>query len=170
MPERQEVLRTTLTTYFPMFIAVLSLVTSIYNGYLNGKFVDFIQRNVGRVEYMRTCKEIIESYYQVKARASVIRASAERGRAGGAAAPGMSPEQTEGINAVNRFAALGTYLANLRDETTRARYTQLSQMLEKIVSDAAQPPADLAKLFEPADRIFVEMNDDCVRSAQATPM
>ena len=27
--------------YFPMFIATLSLVTSIYNGYLNGKFVRF---------------------------------------------------------------------------------------------------------------------------------
>jgi hypothetical protein len=40
-----------------MFIATLSLVTSIYNGYLNGKFVDFIQRNAGRTEYLRTCKE-----------------------------------------------------------------------------------------------------------------
>ena len=34
--------------YFPMFIATLSLVTSIYNGYLNSRFVDFIQRNAGR--------------------------------------------------------------------------------------------------------------------------
>lgn len=170
MPERQEVLRNTLMTYFPMFIAVLSLVTSIYNGYLNSKFVDFIQRNVGRVEYMRTCKEIIESYYQVKARTSLIRSSAERSRVGGAPATGISPEQTEGVNAVNRFAALGTYLANLRDEATRARYTQLSLMLEKIVNESGQPSADLPKLFEPADRIFSEMNDDCIRSAQATPM
>ena len=41
----------------------LSLVTSIYNGYLNGKFVDFIQRNTGRTEYLRTCKEIIDAYF-----------------------------------------------------------------------------------------------------------
>ncbi len=37
-------------TYFPMFIAVLSLITSIYNGYLNNRFVDLIQRNLGRAE------------------------------------------------------------------------------------------------------------------------
>ena len=48
--------------YFPMFIATLSLCTSIFNGYLNSKFLDFIQRNTGRVEYLRTCKEIIDAY------------------------------------------------------------------------------------------------------------
>ena len=40
MSEREVTIRTAVVTYFPMFIAVLSLVTSIYNGYLNGKFVD----------------------------------------------------------------------------------------------------------------------------------
>ena len=54
--------------YFPMFIATLSLVTSIYNGYLNSRFVDFIQRNASRTEYLRTCKEIIDAYFQVKVR------------------------------------------------------------------------------------------------------
>jgi hypothetical protein len=44
MSEREVTIRTAVVTYFPMFIAVLSLVTSIYNGYLNGKFVDIIQR------------------------------------------------------------------------------------------------------------------------------
>ena len=47
MSEREVTIRTAVVTYFPMFIAVLSLVTSIYNGYLNGKFVDIIQRNFG---------------------------------------------------------------------------------------------------------------------------
>ena len=42
MSEREVTIRTAVVTYFPMFIAVLSLVTSIYNGYLNGKFVDII--------------------------------------------------------------------------------------------------------------------------------
>ena len=59
------------STYFPMFIATLSLVTSIYNGYLNNQFVDLIQRNVGRAEYMRTCKDVIDAYFQVKFRAAV---------------------------------------------------------------------------------------------------
>ncbi len=55
-------LRTVLLSYFPMFIATLSLLTYIYNGYLNNRFVNLIQSNVGRVEYMRTCKEIIDAY------------------------------------------------------------------------------------------------------------
>jgi hypothetical protein len=35
MSERETTIRTVAVTYFPMLIAVLSLVTSIYNGYLN---------------------------------------------------------------------------------------------------------------------------------------
>jgi len=87
MSEREVTIRTAVVTYFPMFIAVLSLVTSIYNGYLNGKFVDIIQRNFGRTEYLRTCKEIIDAYF-------------------------------------------------------------------------------FNKLFEPADRLFSDMNNDCVKTAQ----
>ena len=83
MSEREVTIRTAVVTYFPMFIAVLSLVTSIYNGYLNGKFVDIIQRNFGRTEYLRTCKEIIDAYFQVKFRAGLVSESSERDRAGG---------------------------------------------------------------------------------------
>src|SRR5258708_1258915 len=92
-------------TYFPMFIATLSLVTSIYNGYLNGKFVDLIQRNLGRAEYMRTCKEIIDAYFQVKFRAGLVSEAAER--AGGSSPAGGSGLEVDAANAVNKFAALG---------------------------------------------------------------
>ena len=43
MSERETRVRTAIVVYFPMFIAALSLFTSIYNGYLNSRFVDFIQ-------------------------------------------------------------------------------------------------------------------------------
>jgi hypothetical protein len=43
--ERESRIRTAIVLYFPMLIAVLSLVTSIYNGYLNNKFVMFGQMN-----------------------------------------------------------------------------------------------------------------------------
>ena len=72
MSEKQDKIKTALVTYFPMFIATLSLIAAIYNGYLNGKFVDLIQRNLGRTEYMRTCKEIIDAYFQVKFRAGIV--------------------------------------------------------------------------------------------------
>jgi hypothetical protein len=160
MNERESRIRTALVTYFPMFIATLSLVTSIFNGYLNAKFVDIIQRNVGRVEHMRTCKEIIDAYFQVKFRAGLL---AERS--------GAPPEQAEAANAVSKFAALGTYLANLRDDATRVRYTRLSQQLEEIVAGAPKAPAGgLGQRFEAADKLFAELNDDCVRFAKSAPM
>jgi hypothetical protein len=167
MSERETRSRTILITFFPMFIATLSLVTSIYNGYLNNRFVDLIQRNLGRAEYMRTCRDVIDAYFQVKFRASVVSKNRETASAGSA----MTSEQIEAANAVARLGALGTYLANLRDEAVRARYTELSMAVAKAVDDARQtPPAGLDKLFEPADRIFADLNADCVKTALDKPM
>jgi len=53
MAESEGKLRVLLITFFPMLIATLSLVTSIFNGYLNNRFVDLIQRNFGRAEYSK---------------------------------------------------------------------------------------------------------------------
>jgi hypothetical protein len=167
MNERETRLRTILLSYFPMFIATLSLVTSIYNGYLNNLFVNLIQRNVARTEYMRTCKDVIDAYFQVKFRASVV----SRNRDNASAGSGMTSEQIEAANAVARMSALGTYLANLRDDSVRARYTELSMAVDKAVNEARQtPPAALEKLFEPADRIFATLNADCVKTALDKPM
>lgn len=171
MSERETRIRTIVLAYFPMFIATLSLVTSIYNGYLNNLFVNLIQRNVGRAEYMRTCKDVIDAYFQVKFRAVVV--SRNRGNAGSGASTGsaMTVEQIEAANAVAKLSALGTYLANLRDEAVRVRYTELSMAVDKAVSDAKQtPPAEVEKLFEPADRIFATLNADCVKTALDKPM
>jgi len=150
-------LRTALVIYFPMLIAVLSLVTSIYNGYLNNRFVTLIQGNVGRVEYLKTCRDIIDAYFQVKFRTDLI-----RGQAG-------STAEVEARNAVSKFAALGTYLANLRDEDIRREYTALTKQLEGAVARAGAAPAD-AKLFDEADAMFGKLNDDCIKSAQSAPM
>jgi hypothetical protein len=140
-------------------------VTSIYNGYLNGKFVDIIQRNFGRTEYLRTCKEIIDAYFQVKFRAGLVSESSDRDRAGRVTS--ASAAQIDAASAVSKFAALGTYLANLRDEPTRQQYTRLSWELDKAVREAAKTsPTELNKLFEPADRLFSDMNNDCVKTAQ----
>ena len=157
-------------TYFPMFIATLSLATSLFNGYLNNKFVDIIQHNVERVEYLKTCKEIIDAYFQVKFRAGVISANAPRAAAAGAGnepAAAASGDQIEAANAVNRFGALGTYLANLRDDTIRERYTLLTLEIEKSVAQAARTPrGEIDKLFVAADGMFATMNDDCVKTAK----
>jgi hypothetical protein len=172
MAERQEQspFQRVVITYFPMFIAALSLCTSIYNGYLNSRFIDLIQNNTARVESLRTCKEIIDAYFQVKFRVGEISSDAERASSGGGAGgASAATAQLEAANAVNRFSALGTYLANLRDDATRERYTRLSQELEKIAGQAAHTPRNgLDKLFETADGLFGAMNDDCVRAAKNT--
>jgi hypothetical protein len=166
MAEREVRVRMAVIAYFPMFIATLSLVTSIFNGYLNNKFVDLIQRNFGRAEYMRTCKETIDAYFQVKFKAGLVSASGERERAG-TPNPNAAAEQIDAAAAVNKFAAIGTYLANLRDDAVRARYTELTHALERAVTEARRtPPADVGKLFELADNIFSELNSDCVKSAK----
>ena len=148
-----------------MFIATLSLCTAIFNGYLNMKFVDLIQRNTGRVEYMRTCKEIIDAYFQVKFRAGVINANATP--AVEAKTSAMSRDDMDGMNAVNKFAALGTYLANLRDDSIRMQYSELTTELEKVMIGAKRvTPAEFTGLFAKADRMFAGLNDDCVKSAK----
>ena len=158
--EREVRIRAAVVTYFPMFIAALSLLTSVYNGYLNSKFVDIIQRNVGRTEYMRTCKEIIDAYFQIKVRIGAV--SGDNASAS---------SRVEAANAVAKFGALGTYLANLRDETTRVRYTQLTSDLDKLSSDATHlSAADLGKRYEGPDREFDQMNSDCIKSAKELPL
>jgi len=148
-----------------MFIATLSLCTSIFNGYLNSKFLDFIQRNTSRTEYMRTCKEIIDAYFQVKVRAGAINANAAR--AGSADTRAVSNDDINGSIAVNKFAALATYLANLRDDTVRKQYTELTGELGTIMSNAMRaPPAEFNGLFVKADSMFAALNDDCVKSAK----
>jgi hypothetical protein len=166
MSERETTVRTVVVTYFPMFIATLSLITSIYNGYLNNKFVDIIQRNITRTEYLKTCKEIIEAYFQVKFHAALVSENAARDRASGARQP-ASVALIDAENAVNKFAALGTYLANLRDDTSREQYTHLSRELDKIMREAVNTPsAELDKRFEAANQMFTDMNNDCVKTAK----
>ena len=60
----------------------LELVTSIFNGYLNNRFVDLIENNVGRLEYMRTCKEILDAYFQIKVKAGGLSAIGDARRRG----------------------------------------------------------------------------------------
>ena len=48
---------------------------------------------------------------------------------------------------MSKFAALGTYLANLADESAREPYTHLSWELEKVVSDAKKTPVAVSTSY-----------------------
>lgn len=163
--EKSKARRQLVITFFPMFIAVLSLLTSVYNGYLNNKFVVMIQGGLSRSEYMRTCRDAIDAYFQVKYRAGVVSRAATGDP--NAAAPG-SRDMIEAGNAVAKFGALATYLANLRDEDVRVKYTHLYWKLEKFAALAgdANAKAERDKLIGEADAIFYELNNDCVATAK----
>ena len=165
MSDRKSTIRNILVTYFPMFIAVLSLVTSIFNGYLNARFVELIELNLGRTAYMSTCKDIIDAYFQVKFRAGLVNASAERERSGGAASRPSRwtpPTPPPGSRRSDLLANATTWHAALHE---------LSLQLEKIVNDARRaPPAEFQKMFASTDRMFTGMNEECVKLARRAGM
>lgn len=163
-PDRSGVGGANLFAYISFFVAALSLVASMYQGYLNTRYVELIQTSVARAETARTCKDLIEAYFQIKFKAAMLAAAVGRER-NDSASPVIAAE-AEATNAVSRFAALGTYLANFQGEDKRRAYTQLSQeLVQAVAASRTTPSAGVEKLFERADGMFGEMNDDCVRSA-----
>jgi hypothetical protein len=169
--------RNTLITYFPMLIAVMSLALSLYQGYLfkssldlSQRSLDMMERNVARGEFMRTCREISETYFQVKQRIGMLMPSADRGNVAGASRV-TEHNRFEAQESIAKFGGLGTYLANFQDAATRARYTELTRTLTASMESARTTPlTEAEKLFAPADRIFATMNEDCVRLARTTRM
>jgi hypothetical protein len=155
---------------FSILLATLSLGAAFYQNYIYTQLLRVVQTNVARAEYNRACRDLIEAYFQVKLKVALIARAVERERSQDSASA-ESMLEVEAANAISRFAALGTYLANFQNEDTRYQYTQLSWTLEKILPLARNTAsAELTKLFEPADKLFAAMNDDCVRTAKAAPL
>ncbi len=150
--------------YVSFFVAALSLITSMYQGYLNSRFVELIQSGVARSETARTCKDLIDVYFQIKFRTAAVASAFEREK--NPNSPAVIAASSEALNTVSRFAAFGTYLANFQGEEKRAEYTALSNELARVVDLAHKSPAgDTSKLFGKADELFGAMNADCVKSA-----
>lgn len=155
------------TTYLPIAIALFSLGLSLYQGMLFRESIDIMQRNVARGEYARTCREIIETYFQIKPRIGALMQTPDRGNVAGASRVSEA-NRLEAQAAIAKFGGLGTYLANFQDAGTRARYTELTKLLSGIYDNARNTPvADIDRVFTPADRLFGQMNDDCARLARA---
>ena len=169
--------RSAVLALLSIFLAMMSVGAAVYQNYIYTRQlniftqqVEILQRNVSRGEFIRSCKEVIDAYFQVKLKVGVIARAAARERTANANMADTMME-LEAATAVSRVGALGTYLANFQDEDTRYQYTQLTRTLEKILIEArTTPPADVDKLFAPADALFAKMNDDCVRLAKVAPL
>lgn len=142
-------------------LAGLSLGVAAYQSYSHGRSLEIVQRNVIRAEYLRTCREIIDAYFQIKMRAYAMNEAA----AGSRAVDAMVQREAEA--AAFRFGALGTFLANFRDDAVRERYTQLSWKLLALVRETYKlPRTDFDKAYGEADGLFDDMNQDCARTAR----
>ena len=139
-------------------VAGLSLGAAAWQGYLNSRNLEIVQRDLGRRELVRVCRDVIEAYFSVKL--AVEKSATLRGDRP-AAEVVFEPRA-----AVNRFAALGTYLANFQGEVKRAEYTALSRELQDLAKSSPTLKAEtLEAAFAKADGMFAKLNDDCVRSS-----
>jgi hypothetical protein len=167
---KPEPARTGLLTYFTVAVALLSLAMSLYQGYLFHRSIDLMEKNVARGEFIRTCRDIIGTYFDVKQKVGAMMPAADRGNVAGAS---RITENTrlDAQSAIARFGGLGTYLANFQDVSTRVRYTELTKTLNGIMDVARTTPlTDIDRLFTPADRLFADMNNDCVKLSQTMRM
>jgi hypothetical protein len=105
-------------------------------------------RNVGYNEYMRTCMDVIDAYFQGQKTAPL--SSIETPGMPVLVAPPLTPNQIEAANAVAKG-----------DEAIRVRYTRLLGVGRSWTAQQAAPAA----VGKPTSRIFAELNADCVKSA-----
>jgi hypothetical protein len=143
----------------PTLIAVLSLGSSMFQSWNYSRNIESAQRNVLRAESLRTCREIIEVFFQ-------FRLKADEANMLGDAANAMSRGELKAM--AYKFGAFGTFLANFQDERARKLYTELSWDLLGIADNAAKlPAADYGQRFGAIDEKFGKLNEDCVRAAQS---
>jgi hypothetical protein len=152
-------------TLVSIVVATLAMASSFFQSFNYSRNLDVVQRNVIRGEYLRTCRDIIDAYFQIKMRTYAMHEATT--------AHGRGPEvvdpliQREVEASVFRFGALGTFLANFRDDAIRERYTQLSWKLLAIARDTYKQPREaFDRAFGEADTLFGEMNEDCARTAR----
>jgi hypothetical protein len=152
--------------WFPLGIAALSLVSSIFQSVNYSRQIESAQRNVLRVENLKTCKEVIEVFFQFRLKAEEANRLAVVSRETGKSADDATAIELKSL--VYKFGALSTFLANFRDEDTRYRYTQLSWELLSVGEKAPKVSAEeFAKTFAVLDKNFDAFNQDCVKSAQS---
>ncbi len=143
----------------PLGIAVLSLVSSIYQSWNYSRNIESAQRNVLRAESLRTCRDIIDVFFQFRLKTEESSMMRE-------ATGSMRAAEMKVI--VYKFGGFGTFLANFQNETARKHYTELTWEMLFIAENASTlPKEDFVKRFAKIDESFSKLNQDCVKAAQS---
>ena len=145
-------------THVSVLVAAASLCTAMYQGYLNTRAVAVFANDVTHRETMRACRETVEFFMEAKLRIQRL----GEAPTGAYSAREQADIAFEARRAVARYAAVATYLANFSAEARRARYTEITQMLEARIDAAARDGkrSDFAEV----DQKFYMLNEDCVAS------
>ncbi len=165
--------RSNIPLYLLALTTVLALGAVAYQSYLlrqSLNIVDRVSQRMDRVqqqnEYVRACRDLSDAYFLVKQRVAPLMAVPDRSNIAGAARI-SEINRIEAQDAVARFAALGAFLGNAHDAAARERYGELSRVLTRVAEDAkGMPLTEFDKAFEPADKLFAQVNSDCARVSQ----
>ena len=155
-----------------LLIASLSMISSISQSFNYSRNIESVQKNVLRAENLRSCKEIIEVFFDFRLRAETANAETATLAPEARSMPGRlamtQAMRRELKSLVYRFGALGTHLANFTPETARERYSALSWQLHALAeSFDTLSPSDFMTQFALADTGFGALNEDCSRFAQS---
>ena len=145
-------------THLSLLIALASFGEAAFQGYLNSRNIEIVQRDIARREQIRACKEAIESFFDTKLR--IMRLVSQM-------KAGAPADSFDASMSVSRFGAIGTYLANFQGEDARYKYTLLTRELQKLVDAASAGGANPDDaFFKTANEKFDAMNADCIQSAK----
>ncbi len=143
-----------------LILAALSLAATIVQTYNYRRNIESIQKNVLRAENLRSCKEVIEVFFDFRLKAEQLNAMS--------ATPGSRIEaaRSELKSVVYKFGATGTFLANFAPDMARERYAALAwDMLDLAEKAGTLAAGQFESRFAKIDEAFSTMNSDCVRSA-----
>ncbi len=143
----------------PLIIAGLTLVSSFFQSVNYARNIESAQRNVLRAEALKTCRDIIDVFFQFRLKAE------EASHMQAAASPMLGLEMR---SLASKFGAYGTFLANFQGEDVRYRYTMLARELAALAEAAGgMAIGDFSTRFAKAEEAFGGLNEDCVKAAQA---
>jgi len=147
-------------------IALAALAVALWQTFVFQRGIAAMESNIARGQFVLACRDSIGSYYDARQKLSVLMPAADRSNIVGASRV-TEYNRIEAKTAIAKVSALAGYLATFQDAGARVRYSELTRALNGIMDVARTTPlSDIDRVFAPADKLFSEINDDCVRLSQ----
>jgi hypothetical protein len=133
--------------------AVLALASSSFQSWSHARSIEVVQRNVLRAENVRTCRSIMDVFFQLRFKTDEANMSC--------------PPSMELKPLVDKFGALATHLTHFREEAVWQLDTVLNWQTPSVAERAATGSvAEYQAHFVKRDASFTTLSDDCTKAAQ----